>query len=84
MKDQYYQYIKTNGIQDVLSWINEIPYSKKLHMLEDILSVFDKSVVNVALAKYEENYIKTHRVVPMLCRNILVSLCKMIQDKNKK
>jgi len=79
MRDAYYEFIRKNAIQDSLSWIEDIPYSKKLNILEEILTIYNKETLNRALNLYEKNYIEKHRVVSYMIRNTLVSLCKTIK-----
>jgi len=79
MRDAYYEFIRKNAIQDSLSWIEDIPYSKKLNILEEILTIYNKEILNRALNLYEKNYIEKHRVVSYMIRNTLVSLCKTIK-----
>ena len=84
MREQYYSFIKENEIQDTLSWVEDMSYTKKLQIIQELLKVYSKSVVNISLAQYEDRYIKAHRVVSYMTRNILVNLCKMIQSKECK
>ena len=79
MRDAYYDFIRQHAIQDALSWIEDIPYSKKLNILEEILTVYNVELLNRSLHLYEENYIKKHRVVSYMIRNTLVSLCKSLK-----
>ena len=79
MRDAYYEFIRKNAIQDSLSWVEDVPYSKKLNILEEILTIYNKEILNRALNLYEKNYIEKHRVVSYMIRNTLVSLCKTIK-----
>lgn len=84
MREDYYDFIKRNEIQDTLSWVEDMSFSKKLNVLEEIMTVYSRDVLNRALNKYEEMYVKTHRVIPYMTRNALVSLCKTIQIEDSK
>lgn len=86
MREEYLKLIREKQIQDSLSWIEDMPYSRKIAILEDLLKVYEIKIINRSLAQYEDRYIKAHRVVPVLVRNILVSLCKanVAKDENEK
>jgi hypothetical protein len=77
MREKYYELIKKQGIQDTLSWVEDMPYSKKTIILEELISIYSVPIVNVALAQYEATYIKSHRIIPYMIRNILVNFCKI-------
>jgi len=84
MRDEYYAFIKSQEIQDTLTWIEDMPYSKKLHILHELLLVYPVSIINRALTQYEENYVRQHRVISYMTRNILVNFCKTLQAKESK
>jgi len=84
MRDVYYLLIREKGIQDTFSWIEDMPYSKKISILEELLNLYGVETLNRALFLYEQRYVKEHRVVSYMTRNILVNFCKTIQIKENK
>lgn len=80
MRDGYYAFISSKGIQDTLSWVEDISYSKKYELLRDLLEKYSVEQVNRALGNYDLKYIKSHRTVPSyMLKNILIDFCKRIE-----
>jgi hypothetical protein len=84
MREDYYKFILEQGIQDTFSWIEDMPYSKKISILEEVLNLYGVEILNRALFLYEQRYVKEHRVISYMTRNILVNFCKTIQLKENK
>lgn len=82
MREDYYKLIREKSIQDTLSWVEQMSYSKKLEIINDLLTKYPVEAVNSALYNYEVKYIRIHRVIPYLIKNILIGLCKDYIKKN--
>ena len=75
VREQYYKIIKDNNIPNVLVELVELPYSRKLKILNELLIKFELSVVKLALNLYKLNYIDVKRVNLFVVRNTLISIC---------
>lgn len=80
MRTQYYQYIKDNQLNDILSYITVISFSKKLSILKGLRQDFDSKTIKLALNKYDVEYIKTNRIRINLIYNTLKGICQRIQE----
>lgn len=76
MKSDYYTFITSKGISDTLSYLTDIPYSKKHKILENLYCKFSVDVINNTLREYQTNYINLHRVRLNIVENVLIGLCK--------
>lgn len=83
MKDQYYELIRSKEIQDTLSWVDELSYTKKFEILSEVLKKYSVEQLNLALRHYEIKYIRIHRVIPYLIKNILLNYCKRNEIKKE-
>lgn len=75
-KDEYYQLIKEKGINDIFSYIEELPYSKKIQIIKELLNKYKSDTLNMALNDYYINYILIRRVDLSSIVGILKGLCK--------
>ena len=80
MRSVYYQYIKDNQLNDILSYITEISYSKKMSILQGLQKDFDSKTIRLALNKYDVEYIKKNRVRINLIYNTLKGICQRLQE----
>lgn len=76
MRDQYYSLIKSKGIQDTLMWVEDLPYSKKYEILDELLKTYSIEAINSALYNYEVKYIRLNRINSFFTRNVLIGLCR--------
>lgn len=82
MRKEYYIFLDNTGIRDFFSLIDEIPYSKKLNILEKLNKIYDTQSINKALNDYEMNYYRLHRVRLNIIENVLKGLCQKYFIKN--
>lgn len=80
MRAVYYQYIKDNQLNDILGYITEISYSKKLSILKGLKEHFDSKTIRLSLNKYDMEYIKKDRVRINLIYNTLKGICQRLQE----
>lgn len=75
--------IRSKNLQDSLSWIDEISYSKKCEILNDLLKTYSIEDINYALYTYESKYIKKHRVISHMIKNLLIHFCREHKKKEE-
>ena len=80
MRTPYYQYIKDNQLNNILGYITEISYSKKMSILQGLQKDFDSKTIRLALNKYDVEYIKKNRVRINLIYNTLKGICQRLQE----
>lgn len=80
MRKEYYTFIQEKGIRDFLSLIDEIPYSKKLKIVQNLCSRFTVLSINQAFNDYQINYVK--RIDLRIIEKILIGLCKKYERVN--
>jgi hypothetical protein len=80
MREQYYHFILDHHLSDTLIEVPEISFSLKISILDELLSLYSKQVINIALYNYKQNYIDLNRVKIVLLRNTLKNLCERIQN----
>ena len=73
MRKEYYAFLEKTRIRDLLSLINEIPYSKKLVIVQNLHEKYTVSVINQAFNDYQQNYM--YRVELRILENVLKGLC---------
>ena len=83
MKSEYIEIIRSKNLQDSLSWIDEISYSKKCEILNDLLETYSVEDINYALYNYESKYIKKHRVISHMIKNLLIYFCREHKKKEE-
>lgn len=76
MRDKYFNFIKENKILDILSEIEEMSYSIKLRILEELSKKYNVQEINYALYYYNKRYIKENRIDLIKLKNTLKYLCK--------
>ncbi len=76
MKTGYYRLIQDRGINDVLYLIPEIPYSKKINILKELIKNFPVDVINRSLDTYKTEYIDLNRVLIYKLKNVLIYYCR--------
>jgi hypothetical protein len=81
MRDTYYKILTKFGIQDTLSEIQNLSYSRKTSILLLLLNYYDASIVNMALNDYKVRYINIHRVDLHIIQKILTGLCTKYKNK---
>lgn len=74
-RKKYYKLLEEKGIDDVLKNLPNLPYSRKLTILESLLDTYTPSKVNKALHKYDLHYIKLDRVNYICIDNVIKGLC---------
>lgn len=80
MRSVYYQYIKDNQLNDILGYITEISYSRKMSILQGLQKDFDSKTIRLSLNKYDIEYIKKDRVRINLIYNTLKGICRRLQE----
>ena len=86
-REQYFDLLKKHRLLDTLSLLDQLSYSEKLRIIENILfddkgqKQFSSTEINLALQNYELNYIRVHRVNIRALKNTLYGLCKMFREK---
>lgn len=75
MREEYYKIIKENNIEDKLSWVDDLTYSKRCEILKQLLERYKVEIINYALRQYEQRYIRLHRIIPYMTKNVLINLC---------
>ena len=75
MREQYYDLIKENNLEDKLSWVDDLTYSKRCEILKHLLEKYTVETINYALRQYENRYIRLHRIIPYMTKNVLINLC---------
>ena len=83
MRDNYYKFLNKTGIINFLDNIEELSYSKKLKILEELNKEFKAEEINKALVMYKKRYIDIGRVNLMSMKNILKGMCKIFKGENK-
>ena len=78
MRTEYFWIIEKHSIDDVLGELDNLPYSRKFQILQKLLLEFPRSVVNISLMKYKENYINKNRVDYIRMENMLKFYCKEV------
>jgi len=81
LRDVYYNLLSSNQIRDFFSNFNELSYSKKILILENLLKEFSSDVINRALNSYECNYFRVHRVDLRIIDKVLKGLCRIEKEK---
>lgn len=76
MRKEYFDLLIKNNLPNTLGEIQELAYSKKIKIIEELLNKFELRKVKIALNMYKQNYIDIGRVDLMLIKNILKGLCK--------
>lgn len=76
MREEYYRMIKKYNLEDKLSWVDDLTYSKRCEILKQLLEKYKVEIINYALRQYEQRYIRLHRIIPYMTKNILINLCK--------
>lgn len=83
MRDKYISFIQQHHINDILHYIEDMSYSKKYKMLDNLCKKYSVHIINRALQIYKENYIDIQRVNLYIIENQINYICKQIQDKDK-
>jgi len=81
IKEKYYSLIKEKSLPNVLGEILEVSYSKKISILEELLSRFDESVIKIALGIYKQNHVDINKINITRLKNELVG-CSLFVIKN--
>lgn len=76
MRDLYYNYIRENNLNDLLSDIHELSYSQKIKLLKRLQKDFNSLIVCQALNTYHQEYIKKNRVRLNIIYNTLKGMCQ--------
>lgn len=88
-REEYYNFIKSKKLVDVLDKIYELSYSKKLNILKQVMydkdnnQIYSSSELNLVLTYYYNNYISIHRVNTNIISNVLKGYCKIVKQKGK-
>ena len=73
MRKEYYAFLEKTRIRDLLSLIDEIPYSKKLSIVQNLYEKYNVSIINQAFNDYQQNYL--YRVDLRILENVLKGIC---------
>ena len=79
-RNDYNAILYYEKLPNVLGLVEELPYSRKLKIIEKLLRKYKKENIIVALEEYKNRYINIDRVNIFTTENILVGLC----EKRKK
>ena len=79
-RNDYNAILYYEKLPNVLGLVEELPYSRKLKIIEKLLRRYKKENIIVALEEYKNRYINIDRVNIFTTENILVGLC----EKRKK
>lgn len=75
MREEYYTLIKQYGFLDIFSEIEELPYSKKTKLIQDLIDKkYSINAIKLALYEYKMNYIDLERINLTAIGRILESL----------
>ena len=76
MGDQYSTLIREKNISDILSYITDISYTRKIYILNKLLDKYSVEVLNVSLEIYFAEYVKLNRVDNNRILNTLKGICE--------
>ena len=79
-RNDYNAILYYEKLPNVLGLVEELPYSRKLKIIEKLLRRYKKENIIVALEEYKNRYTNIDRVNIFTTENILVGLC----EKRKK
>ena len=79
-RNDYNAILYYKKLPNVLGLVEELPYSRKLKIIEKLLRRYKKENIIVALEEYKNRYIDIDRVNIFTIENILIGLC----EKRKK
>ena len=79
-RNDYNAILYYEKLPNVLGLVEELPYSRKLKIIEKLLRRYKKENIIVALEEYKNRYIDIDRVNIFTIENILIGLC----EKRKK
>ena len=82
MREIYYMMLKEFSLNDTLSNIPELPFTKKIKMLRILLENNKPESINMALIDYQINYINLKRVDLKIIMNVLKGLCNKYKKKD--
>ena len=82
-RNDYIVLLTLENIPNILGLINELPYSRKLKILEKLLKKYNKNYIIVALEEYKRNYIYLDRVNIFTIENILIGICNILKNREK-
>lgn len=83
MRQQYYEFLLLYGINDTLSYIDELSYSDKMKILQKLLNEFEPPLICKSLNLYYINYIACNRVQINLIYNTLKGICQRTKETEK-
>lgn len=83
MRQKYYELLKKYNIRDCLFLVEDLSYSRKFKIIDNLLKSYSPETINQSLNCYEFNYIRLNRVNIILIENILKNNCKRISTQNK-
>ena len=81
MRDNYYKFLNKTGIINYLDNIEELSYSKKFIILENLYKEFNVEQINKALVMYKKRYIDIGRVNLLSLKNILKGMCNLFKEE---
>lgn len=76
MRTQYNNLIREKGISDILHYISELSYSRKINILNKLVDKYSIEVINVTLEEYYIQYILLNRVDLNRLLNTLKNICE--------
>ena len=83
-RNDYNALILYESIPNVLGLIDEIPYSKKLKIIEKLVKRYNRKKIIIALNEYRERYINLNRINIFTIENILISMCEELRKEEEK
>ena len=75
-REVYKSFLQSNSLNDTLSLIKELSYSRKHAILEPLTQKYSSDVINKALNTYHLDYIRPERVSLVMLPPLLIYLCK--------
>jgi len=81
MRQIYYNFIREQNINDILSNIIEISYSQKLKLLQNLQKNFSTKLICMALNEYDMKYIRKNRIQLNILYNTLKGICQRYKEK---
>ena len=83
-RNDYNAILYYEKLPNVLGLVEELPYSRKLKIIEKLLRRYKKENIIVALEEYKNRYINIDRVNIFTIENILIGICEVIKNEEER
>ena len=80
MREQYNSLIKEKGISNILFYLTDLSYSKKLNILNKLIDKYSIEVLNISLEEFYTQYILLNRVDNNRILNTLKGICNRLNN----